>query len=313
MKMRKVIIAIHGLANKPDPETEKQWWQAAIEEGLRRACKQQNPPLEIELVYWADLLYKYPLHSEEGFEFDSLYNREPYYEAKPAELAAYDEGWFDLARSRLTETVEAGLSVVRRGLHTDWLTDALLKAKLRDLDFYWDQNRKIKDRAGNLRAARDVLQSELARTLLSHHQAGDEVMLIAHSMGSIISYDVLRDLGYPARQIEVAYYVTIGSPLGLQVVKEKTRHERWDNRVRTPSVVTRRWVNFADPRDPVAVDTHLSNDYAPNSSGVRVEDDLVLNDYHRGEKQNPHKSYGYLRAPEMSRLIAEFLGLPCNA
>ncbi len=310
--MRKVIIGIHGLANKPDPETEKQWWQAAIEEGLRRTCKQQNPPLAIELVYWADLLYKYPLHTEEGFEFDTLYNQEPYYDAKPSELAAYDDGWFDLARARLTETIEGGLSIVRRGLHNDWLLDALVKEKLRDLDFYWDPNRKIKDRAGNLRVARDVLQAELARTLISHHQAGDEMMLIAHSMGSIISYDVLRDLGYPARQINVAYYVTIGSPLGLQVVKEKIQRERWDNKVRTPSVVTRRWVNFADPRDPIAVDTHLAADYAPNSSRIGAQDDLVLNDYHRGEKQNPHKSYGYLRAPEMSRLIAEFLELPCN-
>ncbi|HEY7546914.1 MAG TPA: hypothetical protein VID27_18625, partial [Blastocatellia bacterium] len=245
----------------------------------------------------------------EGFEFDSLHNSEPYYEAKPAELAAYDDAWFDLARARLTETVSSGLSVVRRGPHADGPLDALIKKKLRDLDFYWDQNRKIKDRAGNLRAARDVLQSELARTLISHHQAGDQMMLIAHSIGSNIAYDVLRDLGYPARQIDVAYLVTMGSPLGLQVVKEKIRRERWDNKVRTPSVVTRRWVNFADPRDPVAIDTCLADDYAPNSRGISVQDDLVLNDYHRGERQNPHKCYGYLRTPEMSRLIAEFLEL----
>ena len=122
----------------------------------------------------------------------------------------------------------------------------------------------------------------------------------------------LRDLGYPARQIEIAYLVTIGSPLGLQVVKEKIRRERWDNKVRTPSVVTRRWVNFADLRDPVVVDTCLANDYAPNSPSISVQDDLVLNDYHRGVRQNPHKSYGYLRTPEMSRLIAEFLELTCT-
>jgi hypothetical protein len=310
--MSKVILGIHGLANKPDPETERQWWQAAIEEGLRRSCNQQDPPLDIELVYWADLIYRFPLHTEEGFDFDALYNEEPYYEAKPSDLTAYDDGWLDLARARLTEAAEAGLTVIRKTLNADWLTDALLKKKLRDLEFYWNSNRSIKDRAGHLRAARDVLQEELSRALIGHHQAGNEIMLIAHSMGSIISYDVLRDLGYPARQIEVAYYATIGSPLGLQVVKEKTQRERWDHLVRTPSVVTRRWVNFADPRDPVAVDAHLRNDYAANSAGIRPEDDLVLNDYRRGEKQNPHKSYGYLRTPEMSRLICQFLELPCR-
>lgn len=59
----------------------------------------------------------------------------------------------------------------------------------------------------------------------------------------------------------------------------------------------------------MAVDTHLRDDIGPNSVGIRVEDDLVINDYisPSGEK-NRHKSYGYLRTPELSRLINQFLG-----
>ncbi len=38
-----------------------------------------------------------------------------------------------------------------------------------------------------------------------------------------------------------------------------------------------------------------------------VEDDLVLNDYRADGGENPHKIYGYLRTPEMSGLIADFL------
>ena len=59
--------------------------------------------------------------------------------------------------------------------------------------------------------------------------------------------------------------------------------------VRTPSIVTESWVNYADRSDPVAVDIHLRDDYGPNAQGIHVVDDLVLNDYHGREgKSNPH-------------------------
>jgi hypothetical protein len=75
--------------------------------------------------------------------------------------------------------------------------------------------------------------------------------------------------------------------------------------VRTPSVVDK-WTNFADRRDPVAIDVHLSGDFEANSNGVAVRDDLVINDY-PGSPPIHHKSYGYLRAPEVSDAIRNFL------
>jgi esterase/lipase superfamily enzyme len=46
-------------------------------------------------------------------------------------------------------------------------------------------------------------------------------MLIAHSMGTIISYDVLRDLGQEDPSFKVPHFATIGSPLDLPHVKAK--------------------------------------------------------------------------------------------
>jgi len=36
--MAKVIIGIHGLANKPEKEALKQWWHDAIVEGGQKNC-----------------------------------------------------------------------------------------------------------------------------------------------------------------------------------------------------------------------------------------------------------------------------------
>jgi hypothetical protein len=128
----------------------------------------------------------------------------------------------------------------------------------------------------------------------------DRTMLIAHSMGTIIAYDVLRDIGkqYPSACID--HFVTIGSPLGMPHVRYQIAQE--DANVRTPSLVNQ-WTNFADRRDPVAIDTHLANDFEPNSYRVRVHDDLVSNDW----GGIYHNAYGYLRTPEVSRAIREFL------
>ena len=126
----------------------------------------------------------------------------------------------------------------------------------------------------------------------------------------------------------MSHFVTIGSPLGIPEVRARVMDERNYTRkkngstkdIRTPSIVTEDWTNFADKKDPVSLDVHLADDYASNSSGIQVVDDLVRNDYRkplfdaRGRptldprgKPNPHKSYGYLRTPELSRYLAEFL------
>ncbi len=134
---------------------------------------------------------------------------------------------------------------------------------------------------------------------------GKRLMVIAHSMGSIIAYDVLRALGRERHDIQVDHFITIGSPLGLPHVKYKIWNEY--NLVRTPSIV-QKWTNFSDRRDPVALDVHLSDDYAPNDYNVQVKDDLVINTY-KSPKGDPnyHKSYGYLRAPELSQAIRAFI------
>ena len=97
----------------------------------------------------------------------------------------------------------------------------------------------------------------------------------------------------------------MGSPLGLPLVTANIRQEL--NAARTPENVLR-WTNIADPGDKVALDCNLSDDFRPSTAGVRVHDVLVHNKYvgRRGEA-NRHKSYGYLRTPELCDLVNELL------
>ncbi|MCH8807820.1 MAG: alpha/beta hydrolase [Planctomycetes bacterium] len=308
--MAKVIIGIHGLANKPKKDTLTGWWRKSIREGLKHNCAVGNPRFTYDMVYWADLLHVNPQHTVSGFEFDQLYNRQPYYAADPKDLKAYRDTVVDDVRVKVLGWLGAGIDGLRRAVGRDPLADWALGKMLKDLAFYYDDDRKIKNRQRRLELARTVLRNELKAVILHHRQ--DDVMLIAHSMGSIIAYDVLRDLGQDHPELSIAHFVTIGAPLGLPHVKHHIVEERgYDPTVRTPSVVTKSWMNFADRRDPVALDTHLRDDYQANMHGVRAQDDLVRNDYVEPQsepaKSNPHKSYGYLRTPELSQHVHDFL------
>lgn len=305
--MAKNIIGIHGLANKPPKEILAGWWHTSIAEGLQKNCGLPAPEFSFRLVYWADLLHKYPLHNDHNFSFDSLYNEEPYLPARANALKEYPDSWRDDLRAGLLDLIGSGVDALKVHFGVNALADWLLSRLLKDLDFYYDDHRTLISRSGQVELARKVLRDELKMTL--REEKGKDLLVVAHSMGSIIAYDALRDLGRSDPDLAVSSLVTIGSPLGLPHVKGKIIEERtYDPVVRTPSLVSRNWVNFADKKDPVAMDVHLRDDYLENQHGVRVIDDLVANDYTSPSgKENHHKSFGYLRAPEFSRLINKFL------
>jgi len=296
--MANVIIGIEGLANQPAKEIVQEWWEASIREGLLQNSGLQDIDFLLQVVYFADILYREPLHQNPELTNDPLYLHEPYYTAEPKNLVEYRGGWLERLNSFVT-----GTKVGR--------PNPLLESSLRDLDFYWDTSISLADRTGNFANPKNVLTSELLQTIRSHSSEGNKIMLIAHSIGSVIAFDVLRDLERSGSIVDIPYLVSIGSPLGFGMIKaEFLRHGGEEtNDLQTPSVISNKWVNFADALDPVAIDTHLRDDYSVNALGVQVEDNLVSNDYKFNGVRNHNKSYGYLRTPEISRLIAEFLGL----
>lgn len=283
--MSYIIIGIHGLSNKPSPDTLQNDWRSAILEGLLKNCRItiEADELNFKSVYWAHHRYDDPISQ----------NDEPYIEAD-GPLQQYKEGWLDTARIFLGDAVGDAIQWTKETFNIYKLADEVLERKLPDLNAYY-QNPELNK----------LLKKELSDALLEERDKPRRIMLIAHSMGTIISYDVLRELGRANPGFFVDHWITIGSPLGLPHVMVKIAQSH--KLLRTPSVV-RKWTNFSDRLDPVALDTHLSDDYEANDYGVCVRDDLVINSYTGNSgKSNHHKSYGYLRAPEVSDEIKKFI------
>lgn len=274
--MSHIIIGIHGLSNKPTEDVLTRWWEASLREGLSKNEKLDNVSLNFSSVYWADVMY--PEHDK---------NPDKYKEAEEGALKTYHDGWRDTLRKNFSDFGGDILDSIKNHFGFDELADKVLKLKLKDLSRYYE-----------VKEDREELRERLKQRIVDHQNS--RIMVLAHSMGTIIAYDVLRALGKENPRLVIDHLVTIGSPLGLPHVRYKISEE--SPVVRTPSIV-KNWTNFADRRDPVALDTHLAGDYQPNMNGVEVKDDLVYNDWGGIN----HKSYGYLRCPEVSSVIKNFI------
>lgn len=278
-----IIIGIHGLLNKPPRDILEDCWLAAIREGLQRNHNENDVIPNFELAYWADVRNLAPIPIDDlGERYEKAQGQGP--------LKQFDVNILD--RTRVIAQKWGG-RFIDKGKDLFDITptvEALLEVSLEDLGEYYRK-----------REIRRQIRMKLSEKLDRHK--GKKILLVAHSMGSIIAYDVLRQNDRSV-DFTIEHLITIGSPLGLPIVSKNIRDEFGD--MRTPETV-HRWTNIADPGDKVAIDVSLSDEYAINSKGVRATDQLVHNEYvnHEG-KENNHKSYGYLRAPELSDNILQF-------
>lgn len=121
-------------------------------------------------------------------------------------------------------------------------------------------------------------------------------VVIAHSMGSIVAYDVLHALG---DVVDVPAWVTLGSPLGFSAVQDYLPR---------PLIVpcgVRTWRNFADRLDPVALDRSLANEFEPAGS---IQDALIVNrETASAAGSHPHSVTGYLRHPCVRSAVMQVL------
>lgn len=301
--MKKVIIGIHGLGNKPPKYLLRKWWKDAMREGLKKNGVKNELP-EFELIYWADILYDKPLDKWEKDEDSRYYLDEPYVRS-PKNYTLEDHS----LRQKIVDTLSTQLNKLflneDKTLNYKFISDFILHNFFKDLEIYF--NVDCKDEFNSTCKAKDLIRKRIIEVLRKHEE--DDILIISHSMGSIITFDALTFL---IPELKVNTLVTIGSPLGSPVVISKISSEykkmpKGHKYMATPPGVVKNWFNLADIRDKVALNYRLNDDFSSNERGITPIDFLVVNDYMLGKESNPHKSFGYLRSPEISKILGEFI------
>jgi hypothetical protein len=107
------------------------------------------------------------------------------------------------------------------------------------------------------------------RDVVSTALAMRPAVVIAHSLGSVVSFEALQDYVQP-----IALFTTLGSPLSMRaVVLPKVRPQP----PTTPPTVAR-WLNYWDRDDIVVARPILEKDVAASISGVLPESERVDSD-----------------------------------
>jgi len=287
----RTIIYVHGIGNKPIPSVLKcQWDNALFDFDLGERSR---------LAYWVNRAY-YPDPTDDTCQSGDTVKLEDEPTGRSlnirSHLAAVDlndevaaltddqrEQRLLLAIARKMEATAvvpkprgagargvSGKVLPFEGLR-DWVTRKLTRAFLRDVNDYFF-----------LPERREAMR----RSVLERIEAGGgPFVVIAHSQGSMVAYDVLQGLG---ADVDVPLFITIGSPLGITEVQDQVKRLTNQRSLAVPAGV-RQWVNVADPLDPVALDKALAGEFSPAS---RIRDVRMSNP---DSPRHPHSGTGYLK------------------
>ena len=301
--MKKVIIGIHGLENKPSKRLLQEWWKQSMAEGLFAIGKYQALP-DFELVYWADVIYDKPLNTDITDENDQYFLDEIYtpvttaYQTKVGKFRMQTMGF--IVRVLKKVFLNKDLS-----LKNSTIAENILERYFKELNIYF--KKPCNDANCKQCKARQEMTERIVSVLRKYRKC--EIFLIGHSMGSILAFDAIA---FEVPDIRIHTYVTIGSPIGLPIVISKVASKQGvagdeSAKLLTPEVIERNWHNYSDVEDMVSINNKLSEEFEPNSHGVKPIDVLVKNNYTMGDKSNPHSVYGYLRTKELSEVLAAFI------
>jgi len=182
----------------------------------------------------------------------------------------------------------------------DLVGDPNMRATLADTRRYFE----------NENGAAVTVRRMVGDALIDAWRSGRRVLLVGHSLGSVIAFDVLWELSHrfavPGR---VDLFVSIGSPLGLAFVRERLLGAGEQGRRRYPANI-RRWMNLSAVGELTALDRRLAEAWGDMQAAGAVEsidDRLDLQTWFRGpEGLNVHKCYGYLANPVVGEVIGNW-------
>jgi hypothetical protein len=179
------------------------------------------------------------------------------------------------------------------------LADERVELHLRDLMRY------VHNRNDIATHTREMLKMPLRAAW----ESGRPVLLIAHSMGSVIAYDALWEMSRDSRdELQIDLFLTMGSPLGQSYLRRHLLGHGKSGRDRYPDNI-RRWVNLSAVGDMTAVNPYLAEDFGEMLRlGLveHIEDIEIFNFFRLDGELNVHAEYGYMANRETAAVVANW-------
>ena len=293
------IIFIHGMNQQNyDEETLKQHWLNVFKTGLSHA--EQNIELEsldIKLPFYGDLLTKHQLNN--SLDLNTLLPKSLLHLHLPFHL------WHNTSiveehspcitplpcfNPEQSESLTQRLSVI-----TALTKDHAFKELIMFLNHYPKLHETLMHKfliETYLYLSNSDFMHEVHRRIMSHLHPSKDHIIVAHSLGTVIAYNLLHQFNH----FRVHRFITLGSPLAFKVIQEKLTLP-----ISRPPQLHGDWFNFYSPDDFLTA--------FPLSEAPFNFEPPIINQAITTLVDKPHQITGYLAHPAVIKSIVDALKL----
>ena len=291
----KHIIFVPGKNPKPKAAQHRELLWKTLIEGVRRADRTLASSLQthfaqFHLVSWNQLFYQtYKDITPDIPWVDALINKHG-----PTEQDIQEASSWHKRLDRMLFTLADHLPFIIRFLPKK------VKSAATEINRYFDNIDNI---------ACDI-RKLLKQTLRPLIEKNEPVLLIGHSLGSVITYDTLWELSNQEGLHGKVDFLTIGSPLGMHYVQRRLMGMKENGNKSYPKLI-RHWINLSSEGDIIALERNFHNSFKDMlKQGLvnSIEDHShgIYNYFRSDEGLNCHRSYGYLVNPAVGSIIADW-------
>lgn len=291
----KQIIYVPGKNPKPEASLYRELLWRTLIEGVRRADQVTADVLgahgaRFHLIDWNYLYYR--VHKDVTRDIpwiDAVINKHG-----PTEHDISEARSWNIWLSRLLLTLADHIPLLIR----------ILPEEVRSTSI------EIKRYFKNTDAVSDDVRGLLKQVLRPMFEQQDEVLLIGHSLGSVIAYDTLWELSHQEGITGKIDFLTLGSPMGMHYIQRRLLGMNDHEKKSYPNLI-RRWINFSAEGDVTTLNQSFKKSFhAMLELGLveSIEDHChgIYNFFRSDAGLNCHRSYGYMVNPAVGSIIADW-------
>ncbi|HTM79763.1 hypothetical protein [Asticcacaulis sp.] len=294
--MTKVLL-IHGINNEDNSAKNiLDTWVKALTAGVAAAGKSMPKDVSFKAAFYGETLAVETASWGDTQESTTTMGADsPDKDYADPELAALYREFqekYNIPDSAVIDHLDDGdevaaVNTMAKGIHKQWL-----KAIARALEAVLPTRGKyiaqvfLKQASAYLRkpGLKEKIDGMVYDQVFKGLAADEKVIVISHSLGTIVAYDILR---MHRQDLSAKLLLTAGSPLGIEIVKK---------RLGPPLICLKNaptWINASDPNDFVALKPELT---AQNFGCEKIDNIAGLNngeeDAHSIEKYLAQRRVG---------------------